>query len=86
MNARVLASVAAVLFASAAAAQSPSARRLADGGDLDKIVWERPFARARGLAETRNRVLLVKPILGGSNTPRPSGVPCGGKNDCEGSW
>jgi hypothetical protein len=31
-------------------------------------------------------VLLVKPILGGSNTPSPEGVACGGKEDCEGSW
>jgi hypothetical protein len=56
------------------------------GGDLDKIAWERPFARAQQLAREQDRVLLVKPILGGSNTPRPTGVACGGVDDCEGSW
>jgi len=55
-------------------------------GDADKIEWVRPFARARELAAGTHRVLLVKPILGGSNRPFPSGRPCGGKEDCEGSW
>jgi hypothetical protein len=61
-------------------------RRWEDGGDLDKIVWHRPFARAQELARASGRVLLVKPILGGGNKPDPAGVPCGGKHDCEGSW
>lgn len=55
-------------------------------GDLDKIEWLRPLAHAREVARQQGRVVLVKPILGGSNTPAPDGVPCGGKNDCEGSW
>jgi hypothetical protein len=67
-------------------APAAAARRFPEAGDLDKIAWERPFARAQELARERNRVLLVKPILGGSNTPRPGGVACGGKDDCEGSW
>ncbi|HEX6813336.1 MAG TPA: hypothetical protein VF384_17075 [Planctomycetota bacterium] len=65
---------------------APAARRWDDGGDLDKIVWHRPFADARRLAKESGRVLLLKPILGGGNEPKPDGVPCGGKNDCEGSW
>jgi hypothetical protein len=68
------------------AAQPAAERRFPKGGDLDKIVWEHPFARARELARAQHRVLLVKPILGGSNVPAPLGVACGGKNDCEGSW
>ena len=66
--------------------QRAAARRWDDGGDLDKIVWHRPFTEAQRLARETGRVLLVKPILGGGNKPKPEGVPCGGKNDCEGSW
>jgi hypothetical protein len=69
-----------------AKAQAAPERRWDDGGDLDKIVWNRPFARAQELARASGRVLLIKPILGGGNVPKPGGVPCGGKNDCEGSW
>ena len=67
-------------------AQAVPERRWDDGGDLDKIVWNRPFARAQELARASGRVLLIKPILGGGNVPKCFGVPCGGKNDCEGSW
>jgi len=63
-----------------------AARRWDAGGDLDKIVWHRPFADAQRIARETGRVLLIKPILGGGNRPKPGGVPCGGKNDCEGSW
>lgn len=56
------------------------------GGDLDKIEWVRPFALAQQRARQQRRLMLVKPILGGSNVAVPAGVPCGGKNDCEGSW
>ena len=69
-----------------AVAPRPPERRFEQGGDLDKITWERPFARARELAKERHRVMLVKPILGGGNTPDPKGTACGGKHDCEGSW
>ena len=81
----VLLTVAPLLLwcANGAIAQQP---RFDQGGDLDKIVWHRPFADAQALAARQQRVMLVKPILGGSNTPDPDGVPCGGKNDCEGSW
>ena len=76
------------LLALAAAQQdpAPAVRRWDAGGDLDKIVWHRPFADAQRIAKETGRVLLIKPILGGGNRPKPSGVPCGGKNDCEGSW
>ncbi|MBK8097685.1 MAG: hypothetical protein IPK26_11295 [Planctomycetes bacterium] len=69
-------------------AQVPAAQagRHERGGDLDKIEWLRPFGAAQQRARERKRLLLVKPILGGSNAADPSGVPCGGKNDCEGSW
>lgn len=63
-----------------------SPRRFDGGGDLDKIEWVRPFREAQKLAKAANRVMLVKPILGGGNKPAPGGVACGGKNDCEGSW
>ncbi|HZN39753.1 MAG TPA: hypothetical protein VFD82_13170 [Planctomycetota bacterium] len=76
---------ASMLFGVSAAQAEPQ-RRWDDGGDLDKIVWNRPFARAQELARESGRVLLIKPILGGGNVPKPGGVPCGGKNDCEGSW
>ncbi len=76
----------ALLAASLAPAQDAAARRFDTGGDLDKITWTRPFAAAQQLARAGKRVMLVKPILGGGNAPRPDGVPCGGKNDCEGSW
>ena len=69
-----------------APAQDGAPRRFDAGGDLDKIEWIRPFAKAHRLARDSQRVMLVKPILGGGNAPAPSGVPCGGKNDCEGSW
>ncbi|HEX5052891.1 MAG TPA: hypothetical protein VFZ65_14035 [Planctomycetota bacterium] len=90
-----IASLVTAGFAAAAPPQEPTppaatspqpAPRFAQGGDLDKIEWIRPFARARELAREQHRVMLVKPILGGSNRPRPGGVPCGGTNDCEGSW
>jgi hypothetical protein len=69
-----------------AAEEPAAARRFAEGGDLDKIDWMRPFARACEIAKEQQRVMLVKPILGGGNAPKPDGVACGGKNDCEGSW
>ncbi len=71
---------------SRAGAAAATARRFDAGGDLDKIVWHRPFRSAQKLAREAGRVMLVKPILGGGNQPAPGGVPCGGKNDCEGSW
>jgi hypothetical protein len=93
MNARLSSCLFALALGTPAAAQSESpppataaARRWDDGGDLDKIIWQRPFTAARELAQQSGRVLLVKPILGGGNMPKPGGVPCGGKNDCEGSW
>jgi len=93
MDSRLLPLAAISCLALAAAAQDTKAaarpageRRFPKGGDLDKIVWEHPLARARELARAQQRVLLVKPILGGSNVPAPLGVACGGKNDCEGSW
>jgi hypothetical protein len=87
MDHRLAAVVPLVVFALPALAQQAApGRRFATGGDLDKIAWEHPFARARELARTQHRVLLVKPILGGSNVPDPQGVACGGKRDCEGSW
>ncbi len=55
-------------------------------GDLRRVQWTRPFSAAHKIARSTNRVLLVKPLMGGSNTPDPAGVPCGGVNDCEGSW
>ena len=67
-------------------AAEASALRHERGGDLDKIEWLRPFGAAQQWARDRKRLMLVKPILGGSNAADPSGVPCGGKNDCEGSW
>lgn len=54
--------------------------------DLRRVAWVRPFEAALKEARESNRVLLVKPIMGGSNTPDPNGVPCGGKRDLEGSW
>ena len=74
-----LRALALTVFAAAAAAPAQSGRRFPEGGDLDKIVWLRPLATARELARAQHRVLLVKPILGGSNTPAPLGVACGGK-------
>ena len=74
------------MLLAAANAQAAAERRWDDGGDLDKIVWNRPFARAQELARASGRVMLIKPILGGGNVPKRTGVPCGGKNDCEGSW
>ena len=71
---------------SRAGAAVATARRFDAGGDLDKSVWHRPFRAAQKVARAAGRVMLVKPILGGSNQPAPGGVPCGGKNDCEGSW
>lgn len=65
-----------------AAESTPRAAR----GDLRRVPWIRPFRDARAEAERTGRVILCKPILGGSNTPDPDGVPCGGKHDCEGSW
>ena len=81
-------SAAALALACTAAAQdgAGAGTRRWEGGDLDKIVWHRPYARAQQLARNAGRVLLVKPILGGGNVPDPAGVPCGGKRDCEGSW
>lgn len=55
-------------------------------GDTRRIKWTRPYAEAKKSAVARNRLILSKPIMGGSNTPDPGGVPCGGVNDCEGSW
>jgi hypothetical protein len=57
-----------------------------DSGDSRRVRWIRPYADAIASAVALHRPLLVKPILGGSNTPDPKGVPCGGKHDCEGSW
>lgn len=56
------------------------------GGDLRRIEWVRPYGPAVERATSETRLLLVKPILGGSNTPDPNGLPCGGKKDCDGSW
>lgn len=67
-----------------AAAAAPGAPDRA--GDPRRIRWIRPVAAAVEEAKAAGRVLLVKPILGGSNTPDPDGVPCGGTRDCEGSW
>jgi hypothetical protein len=55
-------------------------------GDLRRVHWVRPWAKAQEESRRTGRPILCKPILGGSNTPDPSGLPCGGKNDCEGSW
>ena len=55
-------------------------------GDLRRVDWIRPFDRALTRARRMKRVLIVKPILGGSNEPDPNGLPCGGVRDCEGSW
>ena len=76
----------ASMLLAVANAQAATERRWDDGGDLDKIVWNRPFSRAQELARASGRVMLIKPILGGGNVPKRTGVPCGGKNDCEGSW
>lgn len=71
-----------LVLSAALAAQAPAPAV----GDSNKIQWHRPYAKARELAAASGRVLLVKPIMGGSNTPKPDGLPCGGKADCEGSW
>jgi hypothetical protein len=55
-------------------------------GDPRRVDWVRPFKDALAKARETNRVLLVKPLMGGSNVPDPAGTPCGGKKDCEGSW
>ena len=55
-------------------------------GDLRRVDWVRPFDEALNRAARLGRVLIVKPILGGSNEPDPNGLPCGGVRDSEGSW
>ena len=80
-------SLSVALFAVAMSAHATSQNRRHDsGGDIDKIEWVRPFAAAQERARELGRVLLVKPIMGGSNKPNPDGLPCGGVDDCEGSW
>ena len=69
--------------------QGPGGKKMAGDsvqGDARRINWIRPFSKASELARKSGRILYVKPIMGGSNTPAPDGVPCGGQNDCEGSW
>ncbi len=55
-------------------------------GDPSRIQWVRPFKDALKQAKEKNRLLFIKPILGGSNTPKEGGKVAGGKNDCDGSW
>ena len=55
-------------------------------GDMRRVDWVRPWSKATAAAKAAGKLMVVKPILGGSNTPDPDGIPCGGKNDCEGSW
>jgi hypothetical protein len=69
-----------------AAAPPGDARGGPESGDLRRVQWVRPFKEALAKARQTNRVLLVKPLMGGSNVPDETGVPCGGKRDCEGSW
>lgn len=70
----------------ATAARAQEGRTFFRAGDMRRIQWVRPWDEASKTAAARGRLLVVKPILGGSNTPDPDGVPCGGKKDCEGSW
>lgn len=55
-------------------------------GDAERVQWVRPYREAARASKERNRLLLAKPIYGGTNTPVEGGVLAGGKNDCEGSW
>ena len=55
-------------------------------GDSDRIQWVRPYPKAAEVSKERKRLILAKPIYGGTNTPVDGGVLAGGKNDCEGSW
>jgi hypothetical protein len=55
-------------------------------GDPRRVRWVRPWSEAVAAARASRRPILAKPIMGGSNTPDPDGVPCGGERDCEGSW
>jgi hypothetical protein len=55
-------------------------------GDARRIAWSNDFEQVLARAKETGRPILCKPILGGSNKPDPDGVPCGGKQDCEGSW
>jgi hypothetical protein len=55
-------------------------------GDPSHIQWVRPFKDALARAKETGRPLFVKPILGGSNTPKKGGTVAGGKDDCDGSW
>ena len=54
--------------------------------DENRIRWIRPFKAALKSARESRRLVFTKPILGGSNAPKPGGRVAGGKDDCEGSW
>jgi hypothetical protein len=60
--------------------------RARKAGDVRRVAWVRPFKDAMAKARETGRVVLVKPLMGGSNLPDEGGIPCGGKRDCEGSW
>ena len=62
------------------------AAKPSEAGDANRIRWVRPYAEAVKQAKATNRLILAKPIMGGSNTPKPGGLPAGGKTDCDGSW
>jgi hypothetical protein len=70
----------------AAARALPPAGHAGPAGDARRVPWILPFRDALAQARRTGRVILCKPILGGSNTPDPGGLPCGGRHDCEGSW
>ena len=74
-------SILLIQFVGLLSAQEPRA-----ASEPPRMNWVRPFADARARAKTAGRLMLVKPILGGTNAPDPDGLPCGGKQDCEGSW
>lgn len=60
--------------------------KLPEAGDATRICWVRPYAEAVKQAKVTNRLILAKPIMGGTNKPKPGGLPAGGKTDCDGSW
>jgi hypothetical protein len=86
----VLSSILVPCLAAAAPAQASlpaSAPATASrAGDPRRVRWVRPWSEAVAAARASGRPILAKPIMGGSNTPDPDGVPCGGERDCEGSW
>ncbi len=55
-------------------------------GNTSRIRWIRPFNEALKQGKEARRLVFVKPIIGGSNTPKPGGRIADGKNDCDGSW